>query len=86
MTSNTAFISLTSIFSGALVIASVLAGKIAILGPFVFPAGVFAYSMTFLMTDTVSEFWGKERANRMVLGGFLILVLVPEAVLKQTDD
>lgn len=67
-------------------IASVLAGKIAILGPFVFPAGVLAYSITFLITDTVGEFWGMEKANRMVLGGFLILVLVPEAVLKQTDD
>ncbi|MCH8010544.1 MAG: hypothetical protein IIA61_01115 [Candidatus Marinimicrobia bacterium] len=55
LTRNTAFIFLTSIFLGALVIASVLVGKIAILGPFVFPAGVLAYSITFLMTDTVSE-------------------------------
>jgi len=75
LTRNTAFIFLTFIFSGALVIASVLAGKIAIFGPFVFPVGVLAFSITFLMTDTVSEFWVKEKANRMVLGGFLSLVV-----------
>ncbi len=70
------FIILLSIFVGSITIASVLANKIInVFGLFV-PAGVLAYSMTFLMTDTISEIWGKETANRTVFGGFIGLVAV----------
>jgi len=70
------FIILLSIFVGSITIASVLANKIInVFGLFV-PAGVLAYSMTFLMTDTISEIWGKKTANRTVFGGFIGLVAV----------
>ncbi len=66
---------LVAIFCGSLVIAGVLASKIIHFGPFVVPAGVIAYSVTFLMTDTIEEVWGKEVAKRVVLAGFLSLVV-----------
>ena len=70
------FIILLSIFVGSITIASVLANKIInVFGLFV-PAGVLAYSMTFLMTDVISEIWGKETAKRTVLGGFIGLIAV----------
>jgi uncharacterized integral membrane protein (TIGR00697 family) len=70
------FIILLSIFVGSITIASVLANKIInVFGLFV-PAGVLAYSMTFLMTDTISEIWGKETAKRTVFGGFIGLIAV----------
>jgi uncharacterized integral membrane protein (TIGR00697 family) len=70
------FIVLLSIFVGSITIASVLANKIInVFGLFV-PAGVLAYSMTFLMTDAISEIWGKETAKRTVFGGFIGLVAV----------
>jgi uncharacterized integral membrane protein (TIGR00697 family) len=70
------FIVLMSIFVGSITIASVLANKILnIFGLFV-PAGVLAYSITFLMTDVISEIWGKEKAKHAVLGGFIGLVTV----------
>jgi uncharacterized integral membrane protein (TIGR00697 family) len=69
-----AFILLISMFVGALVISSVLASKIiTVLGLFV-PAGVLAYCITFVVTDVVSEIWGKERANRVVFSGFITLL------------
>ena len=69
-----AFIILLSIFAGSITIASVLANKIiSVFGLFV-PAGVLAYSITFIVTDTISEIWGKERANYTVLGGFIALI------------
>ncbi|MFQ6111363.1 MAG: queuosine precursor transporter, partial [Nitrospinota bacterium] len=58
-----------------LVIASVLAAKIiSFLGLYI-PAGVLAYSITFIVTDVVSELWGRERARGVVLSGFIALLL-----------
>jgi uncharacterized integral membrane protein (TIGR00697 family) len=69
-----AFILLVSIFVGTLVISSVLASKIiTIFGLFV-PAGVLAYCVTFVVTDVISEIWGKERATRVVFSGFIALL------------
>lgn len=66
---------LVAAFSGSLVIASVLASKIInIFGVFV-PAGVFAYCITFICTDVISEIWGKRHANTAVLAGFITLVI-----------
>lgn len=70
------FIILMSIFVASITIASVLANKILnVFGLFV-PAGVLAYSITFLMTDVISEIWGKEKAKHVVIGGFIGLVIV----------
>ena len=73
---NQAFIILLSIFVSSITIASVLANKIiSVFGLFV-PAGILAYSLTFVCTDVISEIWGKERANKTVLGGFIALIVV----------
>ncbi len=71
---ETAFILLLSVFAGSITIASVLANKIISVAGLYVPAGVLAYSVTFICTDVVSEIWGKQRAGRMVLGGFIALV------------
>lgn len=70
------FVLLTAIFTGGLVIASVLASKIIHVGAFFVPAGVLAYSITFLCTDIVGEVYGKDAARRVVLGGFIALIVV----------
>ncbi|MGQ9484183.1 MAG: queuosine precursor transporter [Desulfosoma sp.] len=69
-----AFLILNSIFVGSLVIASVLASKIITVFGLVVPAGVLAYCVTFVVTDVISELWGREKANSVVLGGFVALV------------
>jgi queuosine precursor transporter len=69
-----ALIILTSIFVGSITIASILANKIInVFGLFV-PAGILAYSVTFICTDVISEVWGKEKAGYTVLGGFIALL------------
>jgi len=68
------YIILVSIFVGSITIASVLASKIINIWGIFVPAGVLAYSITFIATDVISEVWGKERANFTVLGGFVALL------------
>ena len=49
-------------------------------GPVALTSGIIAYPFTFLLTDVVSEIWGRRRADLMVVLGFLMsgvmLVLV----------
>lgn len=61
-------------FMATLVIsAAVLANKMVTFGPFDVPAGVIAASATFLLTDLLSELWGKQLATRAVWVGFIAL-------------
>ena len=69
-----AFIILLSIFIGSITIASVLANKIISVFGFFVPAGILAYSITFICTDVISEIWGKDRAKNVVSGGFIALI------------
>ena len=67
---------LACIYAGSLVLAAVMASKIIEVGPIVVPAGVLAYCLTFPITDVISEVWGKEEAQSVVMGGFITLVLI----------
>lgn len=67
-----------AIMASLVVIANVLAVKIVSFGPFTVPGGVIAFSMTFLITDILSEKWGKKVARQAVWAGFyanLVFVL-----------
>lgn len=70
------FIILLSVFVGCITIASVLANKIINVFGLYVPAGVLAYSVTFLMTDVISEIWGRHTAKITVMGGFIGLIVV----------
>lgn len=71
---------LTALFITCLLVSNIIAGKLFTLGRFVLPAAVFAYPVTFVVTDTVSEVWGKKEANDIVWLG-LIMNLVMTAFL-----
>ena len=62
---------LSGIFCACLVAAAVLATKIVSIGVISVPAGVFAYCITFVCADVVSEIWGRRYANMVVLVGFI---------------
>jgi len=66
---------LSGIFCACLVAAATLAAKIVRIGPVSFPAGVFAYCITFVCADAISEIWGRRCANMVVLTGFIGLGL-----------
>ena len=74
--SERAFVALVCVFVGCLTIASVLADKILSLYGLFVPAGVLAYSVTFVCTDTIGEIWGAGRSRSVVLGGFVALLFV----------
>jgi len=59
-----------------IVIANIFAAKIIELGPFTVPAGVIAFSMTFFLTDILSERWGKREARHAVWAGFFANLLL----------
>ena len=71
-----AFIILVGVFTASITIGSVLSSKIVDIFGFFVPAGVFAYSFTFICTDVINEIWGKERALQTVLAGFVALIVV----------
>ncbi len=53
------------------VIAGILANKIVYFGSLHVPAGVIAFSMTFLITDVLSEHWSKKHAQKAVWAGLI---------------
>lgn len=63
-------------FSGMVVIANIIAIKPVMFGPFVVPAAVLIYAATFLMTDVITELWGKKKAQEAIIGGFIANVFL----------
>ncbi|NOZ58606.1 MAG: queuosine precursor transporter [Euryarchaeota archaeon] len=76
---------LIATFASLVVISNVTAVKITTIAGFAVPAAVVAYSVTFLLTDMLSEFYSKRDAHRAVWAGFyaniLLVVVVGVAVL-----
>lgn len=72
---------LSIIFVAALITANMVSSKILVLGPFFVPAGVLAYSITFVMTDTLCELWGRKQTQVVVAAGFLAQLLVLGLIL-----
>jgi hypothetical protein len=67
-----------AIFATLVVIANITAGKIVDFFSFAVPAAVIVYASTFLVTDIITEVWGKGEARKAVWLGFyanLVLVL-----------
>lgn len=69
-----AYTLLVGLFVGGLVSAAVISSKIITVFGIAVPAGVLAYSITFAVSDVVSEVWGPERAGDMIMAGFASLV------------
>ncbi len=78
---NKTFLILASVFIGMLTISNVLAFKIIEFSSLLIaPAGVIAYSITYLITDTMVEIFGTKRSKFIVFAGFLTQILVLAAV------
>ena len=71
----TGYCILFGIFVSGLVTNVIVASKIIAFGPFVLPASVFIWAMTYPCSDIVAEVYGRKYANRMVLGGFVAFAL-----------
>ena len=63
-------------FCSLLIVANIMAVKLVSVGPFVVPVAVVAYPFTFLVTDTISEIFGRRVATRVIWLGFAMNILV----------
>src|SRR5215470_16543410 len=65
-----------SVFYGGMVcIAGVLANKQVALGPLAVEAGIFAFLMLVTTSSAVAELHGRETAQRLVMFGFVPLIM-----------
>lgn len=71
-----ALVSLSMAFATLLVVANIIAGKLISIGIWVVPVAVIAYPFTFLVTDTISEVYGRRIASRIVWLGFAMNILM----------
>jgi uncharacterized integral membrane protein (TIGR00697 family) len=65
---------LLGIFIAALILANLLGSKVTTVFGIVTSVGIFAYPITFLMTDIVEEVRGKKVAAYFVQTGFIVLI------------
>src|SRR6478672_2966970 len=70
--------SLSIFYGGMVCIAGVLGNKQVALGPLAVEAGIFAFLLLVVTSSSVAELYGRSTANRLVLFGFVpLLVSVP---------
>lgn len=66
---------LLAVFVTALVLANVLGSKITTILGIVTSVGIFAYPITFLITDAIEEVRGKKTTQVFIYAGFVALVV-----------
>ena len=64
------------VFSGLIVTAQVLANKTVMFAGYTVPAAVIVYGTSFLLTDVLCEFYGKDKAKQAVWSGFIASILL----------
>lgn len=74
--SERVYLLLVSVFVTLLVLTNIIGAKLFYWFDFPLTAGIITYPLTFLCTDIVSEIYGKKRADRMVVLGFAMSVLM----------
>lgn len=74
------FLLLSALFVTALVTTNLIANKFVSVDlgfkTFVISAGILPYPITFLVTDILSEIFGRKRTNQVVLSGFVASLFV----------
>jgi uncharacterized integral membrane protein (TIGR00697 family) len=74
------FLLLAALFLAALVVCNLIARKFVTVDlgfhAFVVSAGILPYPVTFLVTDLISEVYGRKRANAVVTAGFFASLFV----------
>lgn len=80
MTSSRKFWIILTLFLASVNILNIVSVKIVEVYGLAFSFGTYLYALTFPLTDTVSEVWGRARARTMVFLGLLANLLVVGAV------
>ena len=64
------FPAITGIFVTSLVISNIIAVKLAIIGPFVLPAAIIIFPISYIFGDILTEVYGYSRARQVIWIGF----------------
>ena len=75
------YVTLVGVFIAALVLTNLIAGRFFAIGSWTLSSGVIAYPVTFLVTDLISEIYGRKRADLAVKVGFVASVFVTIVLL-----
>jgi len=67
---------LSAIFIAGLLAANLLGSKVTVLFGVAVSVGIFAYPLTFMMTDAIAEVYGKKKAKQLVWAALIAQVLV----------
>ncbi|MBU9710454.1 queuosine precursor transporter [Evansella tamaricis] len=67
---------LCALFFTALLVSNVISTKLFTVGGIVLTAGLLTYPLTFLITDSISEVFGKATAKRVVIYGLISNVMM----------
>ena len=67
---------LLGLFVASLIAANLLGGKIAKIWFIEFSVGIFAYPLTFLITDVIEEVHGKNKTKQFIWVGFITILFV----------
>ena len=70
MTKTRKIILLNAVFIMATLASNIMAAKMTTIAGISFPAGVYAFPISFLVTDVINEVWGKKEAGFTVKLGF----------------
>ena len=71
---------MVAVFVSSIILSPLLASKLIAVGSYTIDATIVVFSITFLLTDMLCEFYGKQEATKAVWGGFLALVLAVGAI------
>lgn len=69
------FLLLSSVFVTLLVVSNIIASKIIMVGELFAPAAVLCYALTFAISDTLAEVWGKEKTKFVVRVGLIVSII-----------
>ena len=71
------FVIITAIFVTCLITANIIAVKVISLGPFILPAAIIIFPMSYIFGDILTEVYGYRQARRVIwLGFFCNLIFV----------
>ena len=71
-----AFVFLAALFVSALVVGDFIGGKFFTFAGRTFSSGIIPFPLTFVLTDVVNEFYGKEGARRLTYVGLVAALFV----------
>jgi len=66
---------ITAIFITCLITANIIAVKVISLGPFILPAAIFVFPLSYIFGDVLTEVYGYQVARRVIWLGFLCNLL-----------